>query len=144
MLTSVTPARLVIAASLLLVLGACGHGTGATTSYSCVGPYLDTVPPGTSSVQAEEPVHPGDTVTIYGHGYTTTCNDTGGNDAVEPMAPAHLMITWPGGSAEPLGTFTPLPPDLGFRVEVEVPAGTPSGVAKVRDREGTTYRFRVD
>ena len=41
------------------------------------------------------------------------------------MAPAHLTITWPGGSAEPLGTFTPLPPDMGFRVEVRCRPGRP-------------------
>jgi len=139
--------RYVAGAALVLLLGACGAGTnaGGTREFSCVAPFLDSVPPDASSVEADSPVSPGDSVTVYGLGFTGTCHDTGGNDPLQPSAPVHLTVTWPGGDTQQLGTFTPSGSDMGFSVVVQVPAGTPSGVARVRDDEqdATTCRFHV-
>ncbi len=46
---------------------------------------------------------PGDTITIYGHWYTTTCNDTGGHDPLRPPPLVHLTLRLPGGVVEDLG-----------------------------------------
>jgi hypothetical protein len=146
MLAFVPPIRLLAGAALVMLLGACGGREGSTvTEFSCVGPFLDTIPPDASSVAAEAPVSPGDSLTLYGHGYTTTCNDTGGNDPLQSSAPVHLTVSWPGGDTEQLGTFTPAGDDMGFSVVVQVPVGTPPGVAKIRDDEqdAVTYRFHV-
>src|SRR5262245_58437670 len=85
--SALTPLRLVGASAVLLMCAACtGHAstdgesnTGGTSSASCVAPYLDAVPPNAPSVAAASPVSPGDSLTFYGHWYTSTCNDTGGH-----------------------------------------------------------------
>jgi len=131
----------------MLLCAACGGSPSPdiTSSASCVAPYLDSVPPNTSTVEAAEPVAPGDSLTIYGHWYTSTCNDTGPGDLLQPLQPVHLTLTWPSGAVDDLGEFVPGGQDMGFSVVVQVPAGTPAGVAKVRDDQEypSTYRFRV-
>ncbi len=140
-------ARLLGAACLLLACAACGGAQGGdvTSAGSCVAPYLDTVPPDAPSVAAEAPVAPGDSLTVYGHWYTETCNDTGGHDPEVPMPPVHLTVTCPGGAVDDLGEAGPGGGDMGFSVVVQVPVGTPTGVAKIRDDQEypSTYRFRV-
>lgn len=52
-------------------------------SASCVAPYIDDQPPGGDFGAAPPTVAPGGRITVYGHFYTETCNDTGGD---EPLA----------------------------------------------------------
>ena len=141
-------ARLLVAtAGLGLLCAACGGPSGGegVSVFSCVGPSLDQVPPNAPSASAAAPVAPGDSLTVYGHRYTDTCNDTGQDDPLQPLPPVHLTLTLPGGAVEDLGVFTPRGDDMGFSVVVHVPAGTPAGVAKIRDdREYPAVdRFRV-
>jgi hypothetical protein len=122
-----------------------GGSSGGTSSASCVGPYLNDQPP-SGPFRAPAPiVSPGDTLTLHGHWYTTTCNDTGGDDPLKPMRPVHLTLTWPGGAVERLGALSPAGVDMGFSATVRVPAGTPAGIARVHDdRPGApTYRFHI-
>lgn len=88
---------------------------------------------------------PGATITIYGHWYTSTCNDTAGNDPLTPLSPVHLTLTLPGGDVQELGEFNPSGQDLGFFTGVHVPAATRAGTATVRDdqQHPATYRFKV-
>jgi hypothetical protein len=133
------------ASALLLLATACGGspGTRGAENASCVGPYLNDQPP-TGAFRGPVPtVRPGDTITVYGHRYTTTCNDTGGDDPQEPLPPVRLTVTLPGGVAQPLGEFTPAGDDLGFSTMVDVPANTPAGTATVRDDLQHTYTFSV-
>ena len=90
-------------------------------------------------------VSPGATITIYGHWYTSTCNDTGGNDPLTPLSPVHLTLTLPGGDVQELGEFNPSGQDLEFFTGVHVPAATRAGTATVRDdqQHPATYRFKV-
>jgi hypothetical protein len=89
-------------------------------------------------------VAPGSSITVYGHWYTTTCNDTGGHDPLQPMDPVRLTVTYPSGVVQHLGPFTPQGRDLGFAATVDVPDGTPRGVATLRDdRDDRPYRFEV-
>ncbi|MBO3084107.1 hypothetical protein [Cellulomonas fengjieae] len=90
-------------------------------------------------------VSSGGAITIYGHWYTTTCNDTGGNEPLQPLAPVHLTATLPGGDVVNLGNLDPGGPDMGFAVEVHVPAGTPAGTVTIRDdrQQPATYEFEV-
>jgi hypothetical protein len=138
---------LVAAIALVLVCAACGgsSGGGGVSAFSCVGPWLDQVPPNTSTVAAAAPVAPGDSLTVYGHRYTDTCDDTGQDEPLQPLPPVHLTLTLPGGAVEDLGVFTPAGDDMGFSVVVHVPAGTPAGVARIRDDQEypAVERFRV-
>jgi hypothetical protein len=141
--------------ALVLVAAACanrndpGGTVGGSVSASCAAPYLDAVPPTAPSASAATPVSPGDRLTIYGHWYTSTCNDTGNDtgasNPLEPLPPVHLTLTLPGGEVTDLGRFTPAGDDMGFSVVVEVPAGTPAGLATVRDDQEhpATYTFHV-
>lgn len=90
-------------------------------------------------------VGPGATITIYGHWYTSTCNDTGGDDPLRPLPPVHLTLSLPGGDAQQLGEFHPSGTDMGFSIGVRVPAEAMSGTATVRDdqRYPATFSFRV-
>ena len=110
-----------------------------------MGPYLNDQPPSGAFRGPTPTVAPGDTLTIYGHWYTSTCNDTGGHAPLVPLQPVHLSLTLPGGAVEPLGTFTPAGQDMGFSTTVLVPAGTPVGTATViDDREyPATYPFEI-
>lgn len=152
--------RLLGACSLLLLFTSCGnpsiaHGpaSSATSSStvigsanaSCVGPYLNDQPPGGPFRGPEQIVSPGTTITIYGHWYTSTCNDTGDQDPLEALPPVHLILTLPGGSPQSLGQFLPSGQDMGFSVEVHVPAETQEGSATIRDDRpfATAYTFEV-
>jgi len=135
-----------VMAPLLLCAGCGGPPlTAGTSGASCVGPYLNDQPPSGSSVGRLRPSAPGSAITIYGHWYTSTCNDTGGHDHLKPLAPVHLTLTLPGGAAKALGEFNADGPDMGFSTAVEVPAGTPAGTATVRDDQAqpATYEFKI-
>lgn len=137
----------------VLLSTACGGGgtsgtvgtTGGGVNASCVAPFLDSVPPDGPSPSAAPHMAPGSPVTVYGHWYTTTCNDTGGHPPLQPMDPVHLTVTYPSGAVQHVGPFTPHGPDMGFVATIEVPDGTPRGVATIRDDHGDRpYRFEVD
>lgn len=137
-----------LAGVLTLVLLGAGCGGGEVSgggSASCVGPYLDSRPPGSEARAVQPTVQAGESVRIYGHWYTSTCNDTGGNDALQPLRPVHLTLTLPGGDVRDLGRFAPAGDDMGFTVPVDVPAGTPAGTARLSDDRDppATFEFRV-
>ena len=151
--------RLLGASGLLLLCAACGGPSNAngtpdesatsdlngTSSASCVGPYLNDQPPSGPFQGPVPTVNPGGTITIYGHWYTSTCNDTGGNDPLKPLSPVHLTLTLPGGAVQELGVFNPSGGDMGFSTRVHVPEATQAGTATVRDDQQypATYRFKV-
>jgi hypothetical protein len=138
-------------AGLVLGCAACGDGASTTGTVagegaSCVAPYLDSVPPDATSVAAAHPVRPGASVTVYGHWYTSTCNDTNhSHDPLRPLRPVHLTAIWPNGEVQRLGTFTPAGRDMGFSVVVHVPREARPGTARIRDDQAhpSTYRFHV-
>ena len=154
-------AGLVAAMALMALTTSCGEhassagtgtggGTGTTrgggVSASCIAPYVDDQPPGTPPREPARVVAPGDSVKLYGHWYTSTCNDSGPASSTppEPLPPVHVTLTLPGGDPQPVGTFTPAGEDLGFTFVVDVPAGTPEGVATIQDdRTPTSYSFQV-
>src|SRR4051812_15048336 len=142
-----TRAAAVLIAVAAPLLAACGSSStgGASPNASCAAPYLDDQPPGGRNDAPAATADAGQTLTIYGHWYTSTCNDTGGHDPLEPLDPVHLTVTFPGGRTVPLGEFAPKGTDMGFSADVDVPPGTPAGTATVRDdQEGPgTYRFTV-
>lgn len=145
-MTATRRKRLQLAGALTLVLSgtACG-GLQTTSAASCTGPYLnDQLPSGAFRGPART-VSPGDTLTIYGHWYTSTCNDTGGHDPLQPLRPVHLTLHLPDGSIEPLGRFTPSGPDMGFATTVHIPAGSSPGTATVDDgrKYPATYKFEI-
>jgi hypothetical protein len=152
--------RLLGASGLLLLLSsACGdpsRATGApsanatrdpngTSSTSCVGPYLNDQPPSGPFRGPVPTVSPGSSITIYGHWYTSTCNDTGGIDPLKPLPTVHLTLTLPGGDVHELGQFDPCGKDMGFSTQVQVPAATQAGIATVHDDQQypAAYRFKV-
>jgi hypothetical protein len=110
-----------------------------------VGPYLNDQPPSGSFIGPSPTVSPGSAITIYGHWYTSTCNDTGGHDPLKPLPAAHLTLALPGGATKALGEFNAHGPDMGFATAVAVPEGTPAGTATVRDdrRHPATYKFKI-
>ncbi len=110
---------------------------------SCAGPYLDAVPPNTATAPPVAMVDPGDSVTVYGHWYTSTCNDTGGRDPLEPLAPVHLKLTLPDGTTRDLGSFTPSGLDMGFRAVVRIPRRIPAGLATISDDRENPARYKV-
>jgi hypothetical protein len=141
-------------ASLLVtlpVLAACGsssggHATATGAAASCVGPYLNDQPPKGPFRASAPTVRPGETLTIYGHWYTDTCNDTGGHDPLLPLSPVQLTVALPDGRTEHLGRFTPSGRDMGFAAAVCIPAATPAGTATIRDDVvpySTSYRFTI-
>lgn len=91
-------------------------------------------------------VGPGASITIYGHWYTSTCNDTGQQDPLQALPPVHLVVTLPGGVVQDLGEFTPEGADMGFSAVVRVPATTPTGTASIHDDRSpeATFMFAVD
>lgn len=129
---------------LLPLLAACGSSQGGSDR-SCVGPYIDNQPPSGTYGAPRPTVDPGATLTLYGHWYTSTCNDTGGNDSPEPLPPTRLTISLPGGSVLRLGPFTPTGKNMGFSAKVQLPAQTPAGTATVSDDRGSTaiYKFTI-
>jgi len=140
-----TVLRLLMASALAVLCVACGTAPDNARFASCVGPSLDGLPPSApgSSDSPSEPVLPGGSITVYGHWYTTTCNDTGQNEPLKPMPPVRLTLTLPGGVVKDLGTFKPAGDDMGFAAVVTVPLGTPPGTAVVRDDHQITFRFEV-
>ena len=145
--------RLLGALGLLLMSAACGGSSNAhdasnangTSNASCVGPYLNDQPPGGPFRGPVPTVSPGATITIYGHWYTSTCNDTGGHDPLKPLPPVHLTLSLPGGDVQELGEFNPNGQDMGFSASAQVPAATKAGTAMVRDDQPypATYEFKV-
>ncbi|SFB93002.1 hypothetical protein SAMN04487968_102336 [Nocardioides terrae] len=144
--------RLFAATTLVLLCAGCGsngsdtHQRNETSSASCAAPYLNDHPPGGPFHGPVPTVRPGGTITIYGHGYTSTCNDTGGiREQLKPLPPVHLTLALPGGELHALGDFSPSGKDMGFSIVVNVPAAAPTGTATVRDdRESpATFEFEV-
>jgi hypothetical protein len=138
--------RLAGAVCLLLLVSACGDAqdSGGASGASCVSPYLNDQPPEGPFHGPVPTVDAGDSITIYGHWYTSTCNDTGGRDPLEPLPPVHLTLSLPGGAVDELGSFNPDGQDMGFSTVVHVPLGTPSGTATVHDdQQHPAYTFRV-
>jgi hypothetical protein len=82
---------------------------------------------------------------VYGHWFTSTCDDTGGNDPVEPLAPVRLTLVLPGGQAVPLGEHTPHGSDMGFSADVAIPPGAGVGTATILSDQGLAqaYRFEI-
>jgi hypothetical protein len=121
------------------------NGTGEGAAASCVGPYLNDWPPSGPFRAPTPTVAPGEGLTVYGHWYTNTCNDTGGDEPLVPLEPVHLTLTLPDGSVTELGEFEPHGNDMGFSTTVTVPPGTRSGVATVSDDRNlpATYEFNV-
>lgn len=157
---NVQPRIRLLAASGLLLLGvACGgpsnlistsganvtSDANGTSNASCVGPYLNDQPPSGPFHGPVPTVTPGAAITIYGHWYTSTCNDTGGDDPLKPLPTVHVTVTLPGGDVQELGAFDPGGKDMGFSTEVHVPVATRAGTATVRDDRPypATYRFKV-
>jgi hypothetical protein len=92
-------------------------------------------------------VHPGDVITVYGHWYTITCNDTGQHDPLQPLPAVNLTLTLPSGDTKPLGKYSPAGPDMGFTASVHIPATAPAGIATVSDNRTetrpATFPFRI-
>ncbi len=132
------PAALAV---LSLLFSACGGPQSSAAS--CVGPYLDNQPPSSNYGGRAPTVSPGAALSIHGHWYTSTCNDTGGHDPLVALAPVHLTLVLPNGEAEPLGVFTPGGQDMGFSTTLHIPPATTSGTAEVRDGIGHTYQFQI-
>jgi hypothetical protein len=151
--------RLLGAWGLLLLCVACGSPSNVTSTSganvtsnangssnaSCVGPYLNDQPPSGPFHGPVPTVTPGATITIYGHWYTSTCNDTGGHDPLKPLPTVHVTVTLPGGDVQELGEFDHGGKDMGFSAAVHVPVATRAGTATVRDdrQYPATYRFKV-
>jgi len=140
---------------LVLVLAGCGAkdlgSIGQTGSNaSCVGPHLDDQPPDGTYGAKPPRVRPGASLTIYGHWYTNTCQDTGvngrrGNAPLDPLPPVRLTLTLPGGRVQHLGTYTPAGPDAGFTATVHIPRNARTGTATIGDNRQDTrnYSFRI-
>lgn len=134
------------AVALTFLCMSCSGGSGGGAAASCVGPYLDDQPPSGVFGAPIPTVAPGARLIVYGHWYTSTCNDTGGqHDPLVPLPPVRLTLTLPGGSAVDLGRFSPAGDDMGFSTAVQVPADSAAGVAVVRDDRGygAPYTFQV-
>jgi hypothetical protein len=127
------------------LLVACASSSTSGSGASCAGPHLDAQPPSGRYGAPAPTASPGGRLTIYGHWYTSTCNDTGGSLPLEPLAPVHLTLTLPGGRAEPLGESKPHGQDMGFKMQIRIPPGTSAGIATIRDDQAhpETYRFKV-
>ena len=113
---------------------------------SCVSPYLNNQPPDGPYIFPTPKLTPGQKITVYGHWYTPTCNDTGTHDPVTPLPPVQLTLRLPGGKTRRLGRFTPGGPDMGFSVLVRIPAASRQGTATIRDDRSpypAIYRFSI-
>jgi hypothetical protein len=94
---------------------------------------LDAQPPSGTFGGPVPTVRPGAAFTVYGHWYTSACNDTVGHDPLKPLPPVHVTLTLPDGDVRKLGAFDPHGKDMGFSVGMQVPATTRPGLATVRD-----------
>jgi hypothetical protein len=135
---------------LIPLLAACETTTTSNgqTAASCVGPYLDDQPRVGGRFGAPPPtVHPGEVLTVYGHWYTSTCNDTGEQDPLQPLPSVRLTLTLPGGDTRRLGRHTPAGPDMGFSVSVRIPARAHNGSATISDDRGgagrATFKYTI-
>lgn len=128
---------------LLPLLVACTGGGGGYAS--CVAPYLDDQAPGDGYDAPIPTLRPGATFDVYGHWYTSTCNDTGGNDPLAPLPDVELSLTLPDGRVQQFGRYTPGGPDLGFRAAVRIPRNARPGIATVSDNrpQPATFRFEI-
>ncbi len=138
--------RILAVIALVPLLAACTSFT-AGESASCVSPYIDDqglrgtfgAPTATASA--------GDNLTLYGHWYTSTCNDTNqGNGDPAPLPPVRLTLTLPDKTVHNLGSFTPAGADVGFHVVVHLPRTAVPGTASITDdREPpAVYHFTID
>ena len=129
--------------AVIPLLAACGQTTSGSSA-SCAGPLLDDQPPGGEHGGPAPTVPAGDQVTIYGHWFTSTCNDTNHDEQpLQPLAPVQLALTLPGGTLIQLGVLTPGGADMGFSTTVHIPAETPAGSATVTDNNSHTFRFSI-
>ncbi len=138
-------ARLVAVMALLPLLAACAASTSGEDA-SCVGPYIDDQGADGTYEAPAATVSPGETLTLHGHWYTSTCNDTNHATAeVRPLPPVRLTLTLPGGATRDLGSMTPAGDELGFQVDVHVPSTSRAGSASVSDDRTppAVYRFTV-
>jgi hypothetical protein len=119
-------------------------GTGHAAA-SCVGPYLDDQPPAGRYGVPPPTVAPGETLVVYGHWYTRTCNDTGHYRTPKPMPDVTLTVQFPDGRTTTLGPYPPHGRNMGFRATIRVPADMASGTVRLSDDQAYpfTYRFRV-
>jgi hypothetical protein len=141
--------------AMVFVLGSCADTRSEEDDASggCSGPWLENDAVGEPPVgPISDPVvtvHPGQTLTFYGHGYTSTCDDTDEQGKPQPLGPVQLTVTFPGGEATDLGEYTPRVnkdnTDVGFVANVAVSPGTPNGGALVSDdlSPATKYRFTI-
>lgn len=143
---------LLVLVPLLIACGAkdLGNMSGTGSNGSCVAPYLDHQPPGGHSDAASPTVRPGHSLKIYGHWYTSTCNDTvangtPANQPLKPLPPVRLTLTLPGGEVQRLGRYRPGGQDLGFTVSVRIPTDARAGTATITDdrTDPATYSFRI-
>ncbi|GAB3927306.1 hypothetical protein GCM10011575_09670 [Microlunatus endophyticus] len=138
-------------ALILPILMACGAnsvaGQDTLSGASCVGPYLDDQPRVGGRFGASSPtVHPGDSITVYGHWYAKSCNDSGGHDPIQPLPSVRLTLTLPDGRVQHLDRYTPTGPDFGFAATVRIPPKTAAGTAVVRDDRDpvrATFTFTI-
>ena len=105
----------------------------AHAAASCVGPYLDDQPPGGTFGGPAPTVRPGDSLEVYGHFYTRTCNDTGQDRPLVALPDVRLTVTFPNGDEVLLGPFTPGGRDMGFAATIEVPSDARAGEVMVTD-----------
>lgn len=135
---------LMLVVPVLVACGANGTEDRAASSESCVGPYLDDQPPASRVFRGPRPtVSPGHSITIYGHWYAKSCNDTGGHDPLQPLPPVRLTLTLPGGHHQSLGRYTPGGPDMGFVATVLIPAANAYGTATISDDRDPRATFRI-
>ena len=133
------------------VVAACGGESGNSASArqasaSCVAPYLNDQPSNDRFRSPPLTVRPGATLTVYGHWYTSTCNDTGTRGRTNPLPPVQLIVTLPDGKTARLGPFTPGGRDMGFMAHVHIHAATRAGTVTIRDDRAphpSSYQFTV-
>lgn len=139
-------------AAVSLILAGCGTSPADDNPDSgagCYGPWLDNdssgEPPDSLPAAPGVTVSPGETVKIYGHGYTSTCNDTGDRSELEPLGSVNLTVTLPDGMRIQLGEFIPRveKDDVGFVANVTVPAGAAAGTAVVSDTRSPAATYRI-
>lgn len=134
-----------LAMAAQFVSAGCAAGDGGSSGASCVGPYLNDQPP-TGPFRGPVPtVSPGHSLTIYGHWFTSTCNDTGDHAPLSALPPVRLSLHLPDGAVRRIGVFRAHGQDMGFSIRVSVPKGTPAGKATVQDDSAShrTFQFKV-
>jgi hypothetical protein len=141
----VRAAHLTVTIALLPLIGACAIPASGENA-ACVSPYIDDQRPNGDYGAPAATVSPGDALTIFGHWYTDTCNDTNPATAdPKPLPSVRLTLILPDGSTRDLGLATPAGPDVGFQVTVQVPPSAKDGPASVSDDRTppAKYHFTV-